>query len=152
MEDKNHLVLVPGTVWRSSQQLQRGTVDTGVPVLPVWSHGIWVKEVLAWPQLQRIQVCMCVFYLEDLCLAGVGVWVLFPGLLGVMLVLPLGPHLAGTTLELGSTLTALSWHIWKQQHTHERSERRCLHNALTWVTGKPVSFWVITRWLWINQE
>ena len=55
-----------------------------------------------------------VFYLEDFCLAGVGVCVLFPRLLGVMLVLPLGPDLARTTLELGSTLTAFPRHIWKQ--------------------------------------
>lgn len=58
-------------------------------------------------------VSQCVRYLEHLCLAGVGVCVLFPGLLGVMLVLPLGPDLTGTTLELGSTLTALPRHIWK---------------------------------------
>lgn len=49
---------------------------------------------------------LCQYYLEDFCLAGVGVCVLLPGLLGVMLVLPLGPDLTGTTLELGSTLTA----------------------------------------------
>lgn len=49
----------------------------------------------------------CVCYLEDFSLAGVGVCVLLPSLLRVMLVLPLGPDFTGTTLELGSALTAL---------------------------------------------
>lgn len=40
--------------------------------------------------------------------------VLFPRLLGMMLVLPLRPHLTGTTLELASALTSLSWNICKQ--------------------------------------
>lgn len=53
-------------------------------------------------------------YLEDFCLTWVGVCVLFSSGLGVMLVLPLGPHLTGTTLELSSTLTAFPGHIWRQ--------------------------------------
>lgn len=52
-------------------------------------------------------------YLEDFCLTWVGVCVLFSSGLGVMLVLPLGPHLTGTTLELSSALTAFPGHIWR---------------------------------------
>lgn len=54
---------------------------------------------------------MSVCYLEDFCLTGVGVCVLFSRWLGVMLVLPLGPDLTGATLELGSALTAFPRHI-----------------------------------------
>lgn len=66
---------------------------------------------------QHQSVC----YLEDFCLAGVGVCVLLPGLLGVMLVLPLGPDLTGTTLELGSALAALPRHIWTHKITGRRN-------------------------------
>lgn len=66
-------------------------------------------------RLQSPKAFEGVCYLEDFCLAGVGVCMLFPGLLGVMLVLPLGPDLTGTSLELGSTLTAFPRHIWKHK-------------------------------------
>lgn len=76
-------------------------------------------------------VCVCVCYLEDFCLAGVGVCVLFTSRLGVMLVLPLGPDLTGATLELGSTLTALPRHIWR--HT--------CRNTLTPETSSELLMW-----------
>jgi len=88
--------------------------DTG----RVNSHITYLCTVVSSQQLDAracvcVCVCVCVCYLEDFCLAGVRVCVLFPGLLGVMLVLPLGPDLTGTALELGSTLTALPRHIWR---------------------------------------
>lgn len=46
--------------------------------------------------------------LKDFSLSGVVVAVLLPSLLGMVLVLPLGPDLTGPSLELGSTLTSFS--------------------------------------------
>lgn len=53
-------------------------------------------------------------HLEDFCLAGVGVRMLLPGWLGMVLVLPLGPDLAGPALELAPTLTAVRRHICRR--------------------------------------
>lgn len=49
--------------------------------------------------------------LEDLCLAGLCVWMRVSSLLTVMLTLPLRPDLRRTTLELTTALTALTRHI-----------------------------------------
>lgn len=56
-------------------------------------------------------------YLEHLGLAGLRVCVLFSSLLAVMLALPLGPHFGRPTLELTTTLAALTRHICRT-HTH----------------------------------
>lgn len=73
-----------------------------------WKDWSWKAD-----QLNRVQQqdSLPQYYLEDFCLARVGVCVLFPSLLGMMLILPLGPDLTGATLELGSTLTAFTGHI-----------------------------------------
>lgn len=109
-------VTCPAETHRDGESEVRGVQRTRLlsDILHICVH--W-SAASSWKadQLHRVQQqdSLPQHYLEDFCLARVGVCVLFPSLLGVMLILPLGPDLTGATLELGSTLTAFTGHIWK---------------------------------------